>query len=61
MSKTVNRTGNWSRDARITFNTTEAVQAALEAAAAEGYRTVSDIVHELAIVWAKSRHERGLA
>jgi len=51
MEKAVSRAGNWRLDARITFNTTEAVQAALKAAAAEGYCTDSDVAHELAIDW----------
>ena len=34
MEKSVSRAGNWRRDARITFNTTEAVQRALGCLAA---------------------------
>jgi hypothetical protein len=59
MEKSVSRAGNWRRDARITFNTTEAVQKALEDAACCCRRTVSDVVHEMATDWAIARAKEG--
>jgi uncharacterized protein (DUF1778 family) len=59
MEKSGNRAGNWRRNARITFNTTEAVQKALETVAAHDHRTVSDVVHEMAIDWAMARAREG--
>jgi hypothetical protein len=41
------------------FNTTEAVQKALETVAAHDHRTVSDVVHEMAIDWAMARAREG--
>jgi hypothetical protein len=57
MSKTVSRSGNWRRNCRITFNTTQPIKDELEAAAAEGggIVTVSDVVHELAPNFAVDR------
>jgi hypothetical protein len=59
MENSLSRYGNWRRDARITFNSTEAVKKALEDAACCRRRTVSDVIHEMATDWAMGRAKEG--
>jgi hypothetical protein len=55
MNKAVTCSGNWFRPARITVNTTEAVEAEIESAAHEERRSTSDIINNLLTAWAMSR------